>query len=181
MSFLNSDGPQTAARPRKAWQPDNPARGHCDITALVVNDLFGGELMGGEVHLDGSRHGYHWWNRLPSGVELDLTREQFRRGQTITAARAVERPPGPLPHRRDQYLHPRERPVPHLGPLPGPACGHSPPHPRAGALRQRAQSPRYGLSYGLTTRCANAPAETPQCRSEHSGDSRKSMRRKGEA
>ncbi|MGW3681800.1 hypothetical protein [Streptomyces prasinus] len=30
-------------------------------------------------------------------MEPDLTREQFRRGQTVVAARAVERPPGPCP------------------------------------------------------------------------------------
>ncbi|MFJ5558224.1 hypothetical protein ACIQCD_12555 [Streptomyces sp. NPDC093250] len=100
------------------WHPDNPALGHCDITALVVNDLFGGELVVGEVHLDGTQRGYHWWNRLPSGIELDLTREQFRHGQTFTAPRTVERPPGPLPRRWPEYLLLRTRLTPHLGPLP---------------------------------------------------------------
>ncbi|GHH95250.1 YunG family protein [Streptomyces capillispiralis] len=57
------------------WRPDNPARGHCDLTALVVHDVFGGDLVVGEVHLAGSPRGFHWWNRLSSGVELDLTRE----------------------------------------------------------------------------------------------------------
>jgi hypothetical protein len=106
---------------RAAWQPANPAWGHCDITALIVNDIFGGDLMVGEVHLDGDQHGFHWWNRLPSGVELDLTREQFRRGQTVTAARAVNRPPGPLPRRQEEYLLLRERVAEHLGYLPEPA------------------------------------------------------------
>ncbi|MGD6743518.1 YunG family protein [Streptomyces sp. BH106] len=27
------------------WSPDNPAWGHCDITALLVNDVFGGDLV----------------------------------------------------------------------------------------------------------------------------------------
>ncbi|MGC9381486.1 YunG family protein [Streptomyces sp. MH13] len=105
------------------WQPDNPAWGHCDITALIVNDVFGGDLMVGEVHLDGIQHGFHWWNRLSSGVELDLTLEQFRRGQTVTAARVVERPPGPLPRRWEEYLLLRERVIKHLGPLPEPVRG----------------------------------------------------------
>ncbi|MFG1928822.1 hypothetical protein [Cryptosporangium sp. NPDC048952] len=26
---------------RAGWQPENPAWGHCDITALIVNDIFG--------------------------------------------------------------------------------------------------------------------------------------------
>lgn len=102
------------------WRPDNPARGHCDITSLIVNDLFGGELMVGTVHLDGEQRGFHWWNRLPSGAELDLTFEQFQCGQTITAVRTVERPPGPL-RRWDEYLLLRERIIEHLGDLPEPA------------------------------------------------------------
>jgi hypothetical protein len=103
---------------RAGWQSGNPAWGHCDITALVVNDIFGGDLVVGEVHLDGRRHGFHWWNRLSSGVELDLTREQFRDGQTVTAARVVQRPPGPSPRRWPEYLLLRERVAAHVGFLP---------------------------------------------------------------
>ncbi|QNP75153.1 hypothetical protein IAG44_40955 [Streptomyces roseirectus] len=102
------------------WVPANPAWGHCDVTALIVNDVFGGDLVVGEVYLDGVQHGFHWWNRLASGVELDLTREQFLRGQSITAARVVERPPGPLPRRWDEYLVLRERVEGLLGKLPEP-------------------------------------------------------------
>ncbi|BBA95704.1 hypothetical protein RVR_671 [Actinacidiphila reveromycinica] len=106
---------------RADWRPDNPAWGHCDITALVVHDVFGGLLLVGEVHLDGVQRGHHWWNRLCSGVELDLTREQFRRGQTVGAPRALERPPGPLPRRWEDYLLLRSRVAAHLDPLPGPS------------------------------------------------------------
>lgn len=63
------------------WTPENPAWGHCDITALVVQDLVGGDLMLGEVFHDGRQEGYHWWNLLPGGIRIDLTREQFRRGR----------------------------------------------------------------------------------------------------
>ncbi|MFI9407232.1 hypothetical protein [Nocardia sp. NPDC052316] len=106
---------------RAGWQSDNPAWGHCDITALIVNDIFGGELMVGQVWLGAEQHGFHWWNRLPSGIELDLTREQFRLGQIITAARAVERPRGKLPRRWDEYLLLRQRVTAHLVHLPEPA------------------------------------------------------------
>ncbi|MCY0963450.1 YunG family protein [Streptomyces sp. H27-H5] len=102
------------------WQPSNPAWGHCDITALIVHDVLGGDLMRGEVHVDGDQRGFHWWNRLSSGVELDLTREQFQRGQRVTAACVVERPPGPL-RRWDEYLLLRRRVIEHLGHLPEPA------------------------------------------------------------
>ena len=54
------------------WSPANPARGQCAATALVVQDLLGGELLIAEVrNADGSRQGVHYWNRLGEGVELD--------------------------------------------------------------------------------------------------------------
>ncbi|WP_069160330.1 YunG family protein [Nocardia altamirensis] len=105
---------------RAGWQPSNPAWGHCDVTALIVNDIFGGELMVGEVRLDEEQQGFHWWNRLPSGIELDLTREQFQLGQTITAARVIERRPGPTRFRWDEYLLLRKRVIDRLGYLPEP-------------------------------------------------------------
>ncbi|MFD8478624.1 hypothetical protein [Kitasatospora sp. NPDC059673] len=94
---------------RAGWQPENPAWGQCDITALVVHDIFGGDLLVGEVHCEGEQRGFHWWNRLPSGVELDLTLEQFRAGETVTEARVVERPAGPTRRRWAEYLLLRER------------------------------------------------------------------------
>ncbi|WP_246204149.1 YunG family protein [Streptomyces tailanensis] len=111
---------------RSGWQPDNPAWGHCDITALVVNDIFGGDLVLGDVHCDGEPHGYHWWNRLPSGVELDLPLEQFQHGQVVTAPRVLQRPPGPLPRRWAEYELLRSRVTAHLGSLPPPADGTKP-------------------------------------------------------
>jgi hypothetical protein len=55
-----------------SWSPENPALGQCAVTALAVQDALGGELVRGAY--DG---GSHYWNRLPSGVEIDLTAEQF--------------------------------------------------------------------------------------------------------
>lgn len=106
---------------RSGWSPDNPAWGHCDITALVVNDLLGGDLIVGRVQsAAGEPQGHHWWNRLPSGVEIDLPREQFRDGQTIIEPRAVARP-GPQPrHRRREYEVLRIPVAARLGPLPAP-------------------------------------------------------------
>jgi uncharacterized protein (DUF952 family) len=78
---------------RDVWSPDNPSRGQCAVTALVVQDLCGGELLLAEVHYaDGSRQGLHYWNRLGEGVELDLTREQFHADEIIQTAEPVERP-----------------------------------------------------------------------------------------
>lgn len=60
---------------------------------MVLNDLLGGELIRGEVHVNGERVDYHWWNRLGIGVEIDLTREQFRPEETVTGGIVIPRPP----------------------------------------------------------------------------------------
>jgi hypothetical protein len=40
------------------WSPADPARGQCGPTALVVNDLLGGDLCVAEVRLrDGTQRG----------------------------------------------------------------------------------------------------------------------------
>lgn len=88
---------------RAPWSAGNPAWGQCDITALVVQDLFGGDLLTAEVYLDGEQQGFHNWNRLPGGVEVDLTREQFRRGQTVAEGRVVRRPADRRPRRWEEY------------------------------------------------------------------------------
>jgi hypothetical protein len=61
----------TSADP-EGWSENNRPWGQCAVTALVLQDLFGGGLLRAKV--DGISH---YWNRLPSGEELDLTRDQF--------------------------------------------------------------------------------------------------------
>lgn len=86
------------------WSQGNPARGQCGVTALVVHDLIGGELLVADVvHSDGSRQGVHYWNRLPSGEELDLTRGQFASDEVVQSPRIVTRPPGPPRRCAEQY------------------------------------------------------------------------------
>jgi hypothetical protein len=115
--------PAVAAAVRAAWSRDtcddadlphrtsaDPARGQCGVSALVVHDLLGGELLLAEVlSHDGSRQGVHWWNRLPAGEEVDLTREQFRSGERVQEPRVVERPPGPPRRWAAQYVRLRDR------------------------------------------------------------------------
>jgi ADP-ribose pyrophosphatase YjhB (NUDIX family) len=75
------------------WSDANPASGQCASTALVVQDRLGGQLLTADVHeADGSRQGVHYWNRLPDGRELDLTREQFRRGEVVGPPETIDRP-----------------------------------------------------------------------------------------
>jgi hypothetical protein len=56
---------------QKKWTYKNPSLGQCAITALVVQDYFGGDLLY-------CKHNHHYWNRLPDGKEVDFTREQFQ-------------------------------------------------------------------------------------------------------
>ena len=85
------------------WRPDNPARGQCGVTALVVHDLLGGELILGEVWVDGARTGSHYWNRLPDGREVDLTAEQFHPGEVIAGGEPQRRPPDAPRRCREEY------------------------------------------------------------------------------
>lgn len=76
------------------WSPENPGRGQCGVTALVLQDLLGGELLVAEVRNDdGSRQGVHYWNRLAGGIEIDLTRAQFTSTEVVQAPTVVAREP----------------------------------------------------------------------------------------
>jgi hypothetical protein len=68
---------ETSADPG-SWTVENAAWGQCAVTALVVQDYFGGTLLRGEVGPVS-----HYWNVLPSGEEIDLTRHQFPDGVAI--------------------------------------------------------------------------------------------------
>ncbi|MGG3641570.1 YunG family protein [Bacillus gobiensis] len=53
------------------WSKDNPAKGQCGVTALVINDLFGGDIL--KTKTDG---GWHFYN-LINGERCDYTESQF--------------------------------------------------------------------------------------------------------
>lgn len=96
------------------WTPDNPSRGQCDVTCLVVHDIFGGDVLAADVYRDGERVEAHMWNRLPGGLELDLTRDQFKNRETIGEPSVRVRPERfdpdhPRYHRYRAYLVLAER------------------------------------------------------------------------
>jgi hypothetical protein len=70
----------------KGWSVKNPALGQCAVTALIVQDELGGELCSGM--LGGVPH---YWNRLPRGEEIDLTRHQFPDGLVTDRVEVVRR------------------------------------------------------------------------------------------
>ncbi len=59
------------------WSQDNPARGQCGVTALVVQDLLGGEIKK-TLLLDG----WHFYNII-DGKRYDFTASQFNNEMSI--------------------------------------------------------------------------------------------------
>jgi len=55
----------------KQWTPENPASGQCNVTAAVIFDLFGGEIL--RTRLPGV---WHYYNKI-EGRRIDLTDIQF--------------------------------------------------------------------------------------------------------
>ena len=53
------------------WRHDNPACGQCSVTALVVQDMLGGEIL--KTNVGGA---WHFYNRI-EGRRWDLTVSQF--------------------------------------------------------------------------------------------------------
>jgi hypothetical protein len=48
------------------WSSQNPANGQCGVTALVVNDLFGGEILKTKTP-----EGWHYYNKI-DGIRCDF-------------------------------------------------------------------------------------------------------------
>ncbi|HEX6356228.1 YunG family protein [Actinophytocola sp.] len=44
-----------------------------------------------------------YWNRFGTGLEVDLTREQFRQEETVVGGQVVQRPPGRPRRCLEQY------------------------------------------------------------------------------
>jgi hypothetical protein len=76
---MRLDPEQVARALRKSWSPasarqwtaENPAAGQCNVTALLVHELFGGELL--KTLLP---EGDHFYNRI-DGCRYDFTESQF--------------------------------------------------------------------------------------------------------
>jgi hypothetical protein len=60
-----------SARTSAGWRADNPARGQCNVTALLANDLFGGDILKTPLP-----DGDHFYNRI-DGDRIDFTADQF--------------------------------------------------------------------------------------------------------
>lgn len=58
-------------RSSSKWTEDNPAAGQCGVTALVVHDLLGGDIL--KTDLPDGWHFYNWID----GQRFDFTESQF--------------------------------------------------------------------------------------------------------
>ena len=59
------------ASPPESWSAENPAKNHCSVTALIVQDHFGGDILATKTV-----GGTHFYNRI-DGTRWDLTVSQF--------------------------------------------------------------------------------------------------------
>lgn len=83
---------------RKYWTPENPAIGHCAVTALVVHKFYGGKIYR-------CSHQNHYWNHLTDGTIVDLTKRQYVRPVTI----CIDSTPDPMALAKQRSAETNER------------------------------------------------------------------------
>lgn len=66
------------------WTAQNPARGHCLVSTLVVQDYFGGDIRRYDVKAGGFSE-THYCNLLPEGATLDVTAMQYSQAVQLSA------------------------------------------------------------------------------------------------
>lgn len=77
IAVVKSGSRDTSSTP-KEWVETNSVIGHCAVVALIVQDIYGGELL--RASLEETEFAYgksHYWNLLPDGTEVDFTEMQF--------------------------------------------------------------------------------------------------------
>lgn len=62
-----------SAKTSDVWTPSNPAHGQCNVTAILIHDLFGADILKTPL-----AEGDHFYNRI-GGERIDLTASQFER------------------------------------------------------------------------------------------------------
>lgn len=70
------------------WLADSPAKGQCEPSSFVAWRYLGGDLVLSKVLVDGEQTEHHYWNRI-DGEDLDLTREQFTKGEILEEVRVL--------------------------------------------------------------------------------------------
>lgn len=68
---------------------DNPPRGQCVVSSLVVQDFFGGDLFRVKAQGDGVDE-KHYFNVLDDGTVIDTTRMQYKSKQVSLTPAPVD-------------------------------------------------------------------------------------------
>jgi hypothetical protein len=73
-AMLRAACAETSCRPERYRKKKvkSPLYLHCAAAAIVVQAVFGGDIVTGRV-----KGSSHYWNRLPDGKEVDFTSCQF--------------------------------------------------------------------------------------------------------
>ena len=71
LSFLSVLFKAWSIESSSQWTIKNPAKGQCGVTALIVNDYFGGEILKTLVS-----NRWHFYNQI-DGITYDFTASQF--------------------------------------------------------------------------------------------------------
>ena len=80
--------PTSACEARSVGDP----RGQCAVTALLIQDLLGGDIMRAEVQdYTGTVFGSNYWNLIPGMGWIDMTRTQFADSFLMANAEVVQR------------------------------------------------------------------------------------------
>ncbi len=124
------------------WSTDDPMHGHCAAIALIVQDLYGGEILRASLE-DLPRYAHmrsHYWNLLPKkaglkspyhrgciDIELDLSAGQFAGNDRSLVPQGEVRPrsyllENPDTARRYALLKKRAQGVDYWGDLLSPSC-----------------------------------------------------------
>jgi hypothetical protein len=91
---------------RHVWNNQCKAVGQCYSTALIVQDILGGELVKGKD----SQGRSHYWNKV-DGVVIDFTRDQYPDDEIFSELRLVQRKD--CPH-DERYVFLKEKVMRHL-------------------------------------------------------------------
>ena len=71
--------------PGSGWSQANPARGQCVVSALVIQDYFGGDLRRYRVELEGGPE-KHYVNVLDNGQVVSVSHSQYPENMDLVEA-----------------------------------------------------------------------------------------------
>lgn len=69
---------------KKEWRSDNAEFGQCGVTALLIQEIYGGRIAINKKY-------HHVWNVLPDGKKIDITRSQFPKNTRIVREGFISR------------------------------------------------------------------------------------------